>query len=110
MTPSGAIVQHQGCGEYPLDILRVGDPGAAGRSNRDWQLLEWSAQQERRIVSHDRITLPAPLAERLAAGRRSAGVILLPPGLTVSQIVDLLVLVACASSAEDWENRCTWQP
>jgi hypothetical protein len=104
-----AVLQHQASGDAPLDIVRVGNAPAPALSARDSQILEWAAGEER-IVSHDLSTLPALLAAFLAPGRRIPGVILLRSGLKVPQIVDLLVLVTYASSADEWENRCTWQP
>lgn len=105
-----AVAQHQASAKFPLDIVRVGDLETPPLSAPDPQIIEWASEQDRIIVSHDRSTLPTVLATFLAGGRKSPGVILLRSGLTVPQIVDLLVLVTHASSADEWENRCTWQP
>src|SRR5690349_12231127 len=77
-----------------LDIILARDAGLAEVS--DPQLLEWASANDRVLVSHDARTVPKYAYERLAAGRRMAGVIIVRRSTTfATAIEDLLLILTC---------------
>jgi hypothetical protein len=62
-----------------VDILQVGDHEALPRGTGDAEILRAAEQDGRILISLDRRTLAVHLANHLAAGRTSPGIILLRP-------------------------------
>jgi hypothetical protein len=76
------------------------------RGTKDPALLEIAATQARILITSDRNTMPAHFSERLAAGRPSPGVFIVPDDENaIGGIIDWLLLVWSASQAEEWRNR-----
>jgi hypothetical protein len=48
--------------------------------------------------------------ERLAAGRLSAGVFVVPQRSAIGEIIQSLLLVWTASQAEEWRNQIVYLP
>jgi hypothetical protein len=105
-----AIEAHQKRGTYPLDVLRVGDLHAPPLGSDDNEILRWTAAHGRVLVSQDVHTLEDALVRRIASGGVSPGVIILRKGITVHETVELLLLVAYASEASEWQNALKWLP
>lgn len=82
-------------GEYPpVEVLRVGEPGAPPEGTLDPELLVWCEENDRILVSDDRNTLPVHLRDHLAAGRHSPGVLLIKHKTTIPKVVESVVLIA----------------
>jgi hypothetical protein len=77
------------------------------RSDED--VLAIAATEERILVTHDAKTMPRHFAA-FVQSHESAGVIVVPQHLAVSAVVDELLLIASATSAEDWRNRICYLP
>jgi hypothetical protein len=77
-------------------MLRVGDPPDLPRGSKDPDILLWAEREGRILVSADRRTMPGHLANHLARGQHSPGVLLLRPNWTPPSIINQLVLVAYA--------------
>ena len=60
-------------------------------------------------MTHDAKTMPRHFAE-FVRSRDSAGVVVAPQHLPVSMVVEELLLIATATSAEDWTNRICYMP
>jgi hypothetical protein len=75
----------------------------------DAQVLEFAAAEGRVLVTHDAKTMPGHFAE-FVQSRESRGVIVVPQHLPVSMVVDELLLIAAATSPEDWTNRICYLP
>ncbi len=86
-----------------MDFLSASDARLEGVP--DPEVLAIAAGLDRILVSHDFRTMPWHLAEFLAAGRSSPGVILVPQKLPVVMAIAELVLTWSASEAEEWRNR-----
>ena len=54
-----------------IDLVRVQDVGLSGMA--DPEVLEWAAQEERVLLTHDKSTIPDYAYQRLKAGRPMAG-------------------------------------
>ncbi len=75
----------------------------------DSEVLEIAAQQERILVSHDRKTMPSEFAS-FVVSNQSSGVIIVSRKLPTEAIIEELLLIWAASSAEEWINRIAKLP
>jgi hypothetical protein len=92
----------------PLVDFRTAAGGyLAGLS--DGEVLALAATDERILVTHDAKTMPRHFAD-FVQSHESAGVIVVPQHLPVSTVVDELLLIASATSPEDWTNRICYLP
>lgn len=91
-----------------LDIVRAQDVGLAGKP--DPAVLEWAAQHERIVLTHDVSTMPAHAYARLRAGLRVPGVCVVPQSLPVGQAIEDLLLAMTCGVDEDWENQVRYLP
>jgi len=62
------------------------------------------------VVSHDVGTMPIHFGAYVAAGKKSAGLFLVPQSLDVKTAIDELLLIWLASEASEWVNRLVWLP
>ena len=76
---------------------------------RDGEVLALAASDKRILVTHDAKTMPRHFAD-FVQSHESAGVIVVPQHLPVSAVVDELLLIASATSPEDWTNRICYLP
>jgi hypothetical protein len=75
----------------------------------DAQVLALAAADKRILVTHDAKTMPGHFAEFILSNE-SSGVIVVPQHLPVSAVVEELLLVASATSLEEWMNRICYLP
>ena len=94
--------------EPSLDFLTAQAAGL--RRMIDPEVLALAAEQQRVLVSHDVGTMPTHFHVFTTAGKRSAGVFLIPQSLDVGTAIDDLLLIWLASEATEWENRLEWLP
>jgi hypothetical protein len=75
-----------------VNIVRVQDVGLMG--SKDQRILEWAAQRDRVLLTHDRETIPQFAYERIREERDMAGVMIvddeLAPGNLASSILHLM--------------------
>jgi predicted nuclease of predicted toxin-antitoxin system len=76
---------------------------------KDPVVLTIAAQQERILVSHDRKTMPLEFAEFISSNQ-SSGVIIVSRKLSIEVVIEELLLIWAASSAEEWVNRIAKLP
>jgi hypothetical protein len=70
----------------------------------------YGCAQGRVLVTGDRSTMPRHFADRLASGLDSAGVCILDTTAGIGELVEALLLVWLASSAEEYVNRLDFLP
>jgi hypothetical protein len=76
----------------------------------DDALLQWAAENQHVLVTHDRRTMLKAAQERKRSGQKTAGVISVKKELPlIRAIEDLLLLVEC-STESDLENRVVFIP
>jgi Domain of unknown function (DUF5615) len=107
---SHAIEVHQQSGVYPLDIARVGDAAVVPLGSDDDIVVRWAATEGRILVSQDAKSIERAMVELLNSGVTCPGVILLRKGLTIAQILELLVCVAHFTEPAEWLNSIHWLP
>jgi hypothetical protein len=105
-----ALQWHNSQGIHPLDAVRVGDPAGLPLGTPDPDLLLWAEREQRILVTYDHDTMPAHLADHLAAGHHSPGVFLIRPHSTLPQIVTFLRDAAYASEPGEWQDRVQFIP
>jgi predicted nuclease of predicted toxin-antitoxin system len=82
-----------------LDIVRLFDVGLSAAS--DPTILEWAANQDRILLTHDRRTIPRYAYARVTAGQPMPGVLLVSDDMPIGQAIDeILVGVHCLSPDE----------
>lgn len=76
---------------------------------KDPEVLALAAQQKRILVSHDRRTMPAEFAE-FVASNLSTGVLIVSRKLAIEIVIEELIIIWAASSAEEWVDRIAKLP
>ena len=91
-----------------LDTVTIQEAGL--RDALDPAVLEWAAAASRVVVSHDHRTMRAYAEEKLRAERAMAGLILVRQDYPLGQVIDDLVLIAEATTAEEWQGKILFLP
>ena len=82
-----------------IDIVRVQDVGLSGKD--DPTILEWAAQEQRILLTHDVSTITRYAYDRVKQGQTMPGVIEVSPDAAVGRVIeDILVLVECSQDGE----------
>lgn len=80
------------------------------REAPDPDLLNWAAIHERIVLTHDRRTMPGYAADRIRAGLRMCGVVVVPPRIPLAQAISEIELIAMCSLENEWENKLQFLP
>jgi hypothetical protein len=87
-----------------VQITRLRDVDLATSS--DANVLEWAAQQNHILLSHDVNTMSAAAVERLALNKRLTGLMLVHQRpLVIRAVIESLLLIWSASEAEEWHGQ-----
>ncbi|HKU75364.1 MAG TPA: DUF5615 family PIN-like protein [Pyrinomonadaceae bacterium] len=86
-----------------LDLLSVRDVGLAGLP--DPLLLNWAAQADRTMLTHDEQTMINYAEQLLIGGEPMAGVVLIPQLLPIGRAIEDLQLVIECYSQPEMHNR-----
>jgi hypothetical protein len=105
-----AIRQHNAGGVNVIDVTRVGDPADLPLGTQDPDLLLWAERENRVVVTRDWNTMPGHLANHLQGGHHSPGVFILRRGLSLPQLVDILVLTAYAVDPAEARDQVRYLP
>jgi len=91
-----------------VDLVRVQDTEVAGAS--DSAVLEWTAREGRILLTHDERTVPRWALQRVDNGLAMPGVFIVRHTVTVSQVIEDLLLLADCSLEDEWNNRISYLP
>lgn len=91
-----------------IDIVRIQD--TLGSSFDDPTVLEWAAQEQRMLLTHDVQTIPDYAFERVRAGLSMPGVIEIDDTAPLANIIEDVALVATASKEGEWEGQVLYIP
>jgi len=91
-----------------IDVVRVQDVGL--RTLDDPAILQWAADEERVLITHDIKTMPDFAHQRVAAGQRMSPVFVVPMGMAIGAAIAELATVAAASDTEEWADRVIYLP
>ena len=86
-----------------IDILTAEDSQIVGRT--DPEVLLFSAEHDRLLVSHDLRTMPDHFMRFLTAGNQSKGVIIIRQQLPIGEAIEWLHLIWLASDTTEWLDR-----
>lgn len=86
-----------------LDIVRIQDTPVA--SADDPTVLAWATRNGRILLTHDKRTMPHYAYERIGAGERVSGVIVVSDSLPIGMVIDELVVIIECSSLSEWVNQ-----
>jgi len=76
----------------------------------DAALLEWAAEHQFVLVTHDRKTMLRTAHERVRSGQKTAGLVIVKKELPwAAAIQDLVLLLEC-STERDFENEVIFIP
>ena len=91
-----------------LDLLRAVDVGL--QSVPGPQVLEWAANEDRILLTHDVATISHFAHERVANSEKMPGVIEISQSVPIGAVIDdILLLVACSQEGE-WEGQILYLP
>jgi predicted nuclease of predicted toxin-antitoxin system len=97
-----------------LDLVRVQHIGLTNAD--DPVILSVAAELERIVVSRDKSTMRGFAADRIKAGQKMPGLLLVRPGFSTRHggglglLIDELLLIAACSDAEEWDNMIQFIP
>lgn len=91
-----------------LDIVTVPDVGVMGADGPT--VVEWAANHDRILLTHDITTIPGFVTARVAAGLRMPGVFEVATHSPMAQVIDDLLLLAQVSDSGEWENQIVHVP
>ena len=91
-----------------LNIVRVQDAGL--RTLDDETILEWAAQEQRVLITHDVATMTVFAYARIAAGLRMPGLFEVPRSVPVATAIEDLHIIAACSSPGEWEGQVRYLP
>ncbi|MCC6298810.1 MAG: DUF5615 family PIN-like protein [Anaerolineales bacterium] len=91
-----------------LDVVRIQDTGLTRAI--DPVVLEWAAQQNRVLLTHDKNTLIKFAFERVLEGKRMPGVIEVDRSVPTGVAIDDILLLAVSSEIGDLEGRIIYLP
>ncbi len=91
-----------------LEIVRVQDVGLRGEE--DPAILEWAANEERILLTHDAATMTHFAYKRIRAGLPMPGVIEVPDDLPIGIAIEDIFLMAEFSDKSELENHIVYLP
>lgn len=91
-----------------LDIVRIQDIGLSGTD--DQTVLEWAAQEERVLLTHDVRTITRYAYERVDADQLMPGVFEVSPDMSIGRAVEDILLLVEYSLDGEWEGQIRYLP
>ena len=73
-------------------------------------MLEWTAQQERILLTHDVSTITRYAYERIKSGKRMPGVFEASPFSPIGQVIEDILLLVELSFENEWEGKIGFLP
>lgn len=95
--------------EPNIDIVRVQDIGL--RTADDPTILEYAANEDRILLSHDRCTMIRHAWDRIDAGLEMPGLVIADADNNrIGQMRDDIITIALASYSNEWRNQIVILP
>ena len=91
-----------------IDLVRVQDVGL--RQASDSLILEWAANNERILLTHDIKTMPDFGYFRVSEGLSMSGILVVPEAVFYNEVIQHLLLILGASEADEWRDKVTFLP
>src|SRR5687767_8387 len=91
-----------------VDIIRVQDVGLT--SADDPTILQWAAQRDRVLLTHDVSTMSYYAYERIRKGLAMPGVFEIGRHVAIGVAIEEICLIAECSFAGEWEGQVRYLP
>ncbi|MCI0392176.1 MAG: DUF5615 family PIN-like protein [Acidobacteria bacterium] len=91
-----------------LDIITAFIAGVSGYEDPD--LLRWTAEHDRILITHDKKTIPHYVKELVSDGLTLPGVILVIKSISIGGLIDDLEVTILCGRAEDFRNDVFYLP
>lgn len=91
-----------------VEIIRIQDTALAGEP--DTLILEWAAQHNYIVLTHDINTMRGYFYERVEAGLPVPGLFLIHGSKPIGDVIDSLELILLASKPEEWQGEIRYLP
>ncbi len=93
-----------------LVVWVVGEPSTPPKSTLDPEILYWCEEHKFLLVTNNRTSMPAHLADHIAQGRHVPGIFILNDKLTIGQTINELILIAEASFDDEYQDQIIHLP
>ena len=93
-----------------LMVWRVGDAGAPSLQSPDTALLEWCEVQECILLTNNRHSMPAHLAEHVRQSRHVPGIFVLEATMNILELAEALLLIVGASLDNEYRDQINYFP
>lgn len=94
-----------------IDLVAVGAEGTPPLGALDPAILVWCEQEQRILVTNNRKSMPAHIAEHLGAGRHHWGIFTTHDDApAIGPLADSIYLIWGASDAEEHIDTLNWMP
>ena len=91
-----------------LDVVRVQNVGLIARP--DTEVLEWAAEENRVVLTHDVTTMSKHAFDRVNQELPMPGVIEISQDVPIGEAIEELVLIAECSLENEWQNQVIYLP
>lgn len=91
-----------------LDIVRAQDMGLT--SAMDDAILQWAADRNRVLLTHDARTMPRHAFGRLDSGLHIAGILIVDDLAPIGVCIDDILLIDEVNEAGEWRDRMIYLP
>jgi len=91
-----------------LDIVRIQDIGLSGAD--DSAVLEWAAQEERVLLTHDVSTMTYHAYERVRLGKHMPGIFEIGRAAPIGIVIEDILLLAEYGQENEWEGQVRYLP
>jgi len=91
-----------------IDIVRIQDVGLSGAD--DPTVLEWSAQEDRVLLTQDVATITRYAYDRVREGNPMPGVFEVGRGVSIGIAIEDILLIAEFSVEGEWEGQVRYLP
>jgi len=91
-----------------IDMVRVQDVNLSGAD--DPTVLEWAAQHERIVLTHDVATMITFAYERIEAGLSMPGLFEVSRQVPIGLAIEEIILIAECSIEREWEGQVRFLP
>ena len=95
-------------GNPNLDVVRIQDVELSGE--QDPIILEWAAQEDRILLTHDVTTITNFAYERIRGGKYMPGVFEVNLNAPIKTVIEDILLLAEGSLEGEWENQVVYLP
>jgi hypothetical protein len=72
--------------------------------------LEWAAQNDRIVLSHDQNTLVGFALDRVTTGQPMPGLFVVDNEAAIGRVIDDLLLIDDTTEHSEWANRVEYLP